>query len=106
MKKLQDKYVICTVPAVRLLYPDRSRSVASSTKLVVCNTTLSLIISKHSRRTRRYSDGANLMIFNDELIIKLKMKTTAPIFLLTLFVSANAHLEYDETDPFKEYRND
>ncbi len=47
------------------------------------------------------------MIFNDELIIMLKMKTnTVTICLLTLFSGVICHMEYDETDPFKEYRND
>ena len=47
------------------------------------------------------------MIFNDELIIMLKMKTNSvTIFLLTLSSGVICHMEYDETDPFKEYRND
>lgn len=47
------------------------------------------------------------MIFNDELIIMLKMKTnTVTIYLITLFSRVICHMEYDETDPFKEYRND
>ena len=43
------------------------------------------------------------MIFNDELIIKLKMKVRASLLIL-LIVKAIAHQEYDESDPFKEYR--
>ena len=47
------------------------------------------------------------MIFNDELIIMLKMNTNSvTIFLLTLFSGVICHMEYDEADPFKEYRND
>ncbi len=47
------------------------------------------------------------MIFNDELIIMLKMKTNSvTICLLSLFSGVICHMEYDETDPFKEYRND
>ena len=43
------------------------------------------------------------MIFNDELIIKLKMKVILTLFIL-LIVKALAHQEYDESDPFQEYR--
>ena len=43
------------------------------------------------------------MIFNDELIIKLKMKASLTLFIL-LIVKALAHQEYDESDPFQEYR--
>jgi hypothetical protein len=95
--------VICIVPAVRSLCLVRSMSVGLSTRPVVCNTTLSQIISKLSRRTLLYSEGVNLMIFNDELIIKLKMKISSILFIL-LIVKAYAHQEYDESDPFKEYR--
>lgn len=55
------------------------------------------------RRTLLYSEDVNLMIFNDELIIKLKMKVRATLLIL-LIVNAFAHQEYDESDPFKEYR--
>ena len=43
------------------------------------------------------------MIFNDELIIKLKMKVSVTLFIL-LIVKAFAHKEYDQSDPFQEYR--
>jgi len=99
----EDKYVICTAPAVRSLSLVRYTSVGLSTRPVVFSTTLSLIISKLSRRTPLYSEGVNLMIFNDELIIKLKMKIILTLFIL-LIVKALAHQEYDESDPFQEYR--
>jgi hypothetical protein len=57
---------------------------------VVCNTILSQIISKLLRRIPLYSEDVNLMIFNDELIIKLKMKVRATLLIL-LIVNAFAH---------------
>jgi hypothetical protein len=101
--KGEDKCVICTVPAVRSLFHVKSMSVGLPTRPVVCNITLSQIISKLSIRTLLYSEGANLMIFNDELIIKLKMKVSVTLFIL-LIVKAFAHQEYDQSDPFQEYR--
>ena len=82
--------MICTAPAVRSLSLVRFTSVDLSTKPVVCNTTQSQIISKLSRKTPLYSEGVNLMIFNDELIIKLKMKVSFTLFILFV-VKACAH---------------
>lgn len=44
------------------------------------------------------------MIFNDELIIKLKMKVYILPLLLFLIVKVYAHKEYDESDPFNKYK--